>query len=202
MIEKIAMWGGVAAIVISLFAIIILYLTRSNIIDLLDRDVVMYDKNYETKKEALEKAFNCLDLVAQNGVEIKNAPQYSQKAKDAYNALLCTLNSSKLYQEFYRLAVDRTTNGYSIEDIERFKIACRGELITRRRSKGEGFKGCAYGALNDGGFDMPTQPITQPQQPLPPQTVGVPQSPRTQQASRPVPSTPSQRPAQRPPNAN
>jgi len=45
MLEKIAMWGGVAGIVIALFAIIILYLTRSNIIDLLDRDVIMYDTN-------------------------------------------------------------------------------------------------------------------------------------------------------------
>ena len=83
MIEKIAMWGGVAGVVLALFAIVILYLTRSNIIDLLDRDVVMYDKNYEAKKDALEKAFNCLDMVAQNGVEIKGNAQYIQKAKES-----------------------------------------------------------------------------------------------------------------------
>ena len=46
-IENISLWGGVAGVVISIFAVIIIYLTRSNIIDLLDKDVIMYDKVYE-----------------------------------------------------------------------------------------------------------------------------------------------------------
>lgn len=186
------MWGGVAGIVVALVAIIILYLTRSNIIDLLDRDVVMYDKNYEAKKESLENAFNCLDLVAQNGVEIKNNPQYIQRAKEAYNGLLCTLNSGKLYQEFYRLAIDNTAYGYSIVDIERFKIACRSELIIKRKIKGEGFKGATSGALNMGsGVLMDPQPAPQPR----------PMQPGPQQMARPAqprPAQPTQRP-QRPP---
>ena len=62
--------------VIAIFAIVILYLTRNNIIDLLDRDVIMYDENFQQKKESFEEAFNCLDLVAQNGVDIKNNPQF------------------------------------------------------------------------------------------------------------------------------
>lgn len=183
MLEKIAMWGGVAAIFVAVFAVIILYLTRSNIIDLLDRDVVMYDKNYEAKKESLETAFRCLDMVATSGVEIKNNPQYIQQAKQAYNGLLCTLNSAKLYQEFYRMAVDQTTFGYTIEDIEKFKIACRGELISKRKGKGEGFKGVVTGNLNVAMYQEPMQPMTQ--QPMP---------------SRPQPA--QARPAQQRPASN
>ena len=161
MIEKIAMWGGFAAIIIAIFAIAILYLTRSNIIDLLDRDVVMYDKNYEAKKEALEQAFKCLDIVASNGTDVKANPQFIAQAKSAYNALLCTVNSAKIYQEFYRMAIDQTEFGYTIEDIEKFKITCRNELLSKHKNKNEGFKGVVSGNLNS----MMQQPMqTMPQQ--------------------------------------
>ncbi len=165
MIEKIAMWGGFSAIIISIFAIAILYLTRSNIIDLLDRDVVMYDKNYEAKKDALEQAFKCLDVVATNGTDIKVNPQFTAQAKSAYNALLCTVNSAKIYQEFYRMAIDQTEFGYTVEDIEKFKITCRNELLSKHKNKGEGFKGVAYGNLNS-MMQQPMQPTPQ-QRPAP-----------------------------------
>lgn len=186
--EKIAMWGGVAGIVIAIFAMVILYLTRSNIIDLLDRDVVMYDKNYEAKKDALEQAFNCLDTVAQSGVEVKNNLQYAQRAREAYNALLCTMTSSKVYQEFYRLAVDTTTAGYTTEEIERFKISCRIELIGKRKNKKEMFKGATSGALSEGGLaGMVSQPTMQPR-PQPRPTQSMPQ--QAQQRPQPRPQAP------------
>ena len=167
MIEKIAMWGGIAGIIIAVFAIAILYLTRSNIIDLLDRDVVMYDKNYEMKKDAFEQAFNCLDAVAQSGTEIKSNPQYAQRAREAYNALLCTTSCAKVYQEFYRLAVDATTAGYTTEDIEKFKIACRTELMGKRKNKKEAFKGVPSGALGAGSVFGVSGQVQQRPQPRP-----------------------------------
>ena len=179
------MWGGVAGIVIAVFAIVILYLTRSNIIDLLDRDVVMYDKNYQLKKDSLEEAFNCLDLIAQNGVEIKNNPQFITRAKEAYNGLLCTVANPKIYQEFYSKALDISVEGYSIEDIEKFKVACRVELVAKR--KGEGFKGTAVGMLNGGGLgqsqsmpSMPQPPRPVQPKPQPPQRPQGPQNPPRQ----------------------
>ncbi len=150
MIEKIAMWGGFVAIIVAVFAIIILYLTRSNIIELLDRDVVMYDKNYEAKKEALEQAFKCLDIVATNGVEVKNSPQFIAQAKVAYNSLLCTVYQAQIYQDFYRMTIDPSAEPFSIEDVEKFKISCRRELLAKRKIKGEGFKGVAVGGLSSG----------------------------------------------------
>ena len=141
-----------------MFAVVILYLTRSNIIDLLDRDVIMYDKNYELKKESIEEAFNCLDAVSQNGVEIKTNPQFATRARQAYNGLLCSLNSAKLYQEFYRMTIDTTDNDYSIEDIEAFKIACRMELVSKHKRKTEQFKGATRGNLKS----KPSQSVQGP----------------------------------------
>lgn len=165
---------GVVSIVIcafiAVFAVVILYLTRSNIIDLLDKDVIMYDKNYDLKKESIEEAFNCLDAISQNGAEIKNNAQFVARAKQAYNGLLCTLNSAKLYQEFYRIAIDNTDFNYSIQDIENFKIACRGELISKHKRKNEQFKGATRGALD--GMIKQNQPTVQnptPRQPQQPQ---------------------------------
>ena len=184
--EKIAMWGGVAGIVIAIFAIVILYLTRSNIIELLDRDVVMYDKNYELKKQTLQEAFDCLDLIAQNGIEIKSNPQFITRAKQAYNGLLCTLNSAKLYQEFYAKAIDINVSNFSVEDIEKFKIACRGELISKHKSKGEGFKGSANGVLNTSFMQtQPTPLMQQPQQNHPNQPKPMQQRPVQRPQTRP-----------------
>jgi hypothetical protein len=170
MFEKIAMFGGVAAIIVAVFAIVILYLTRSNIIDLLDRDVVMYDKNYEIKKNCIHEAFNCLDAVAKGGFEFKTNEQFSKRAKEAYNGLLCTLNSAKLYQEFYRMAIDPDAKDYSIVDIEKFKIDCRKELICKRKHLAEGFKGTATGTLKVGSSNAETT-----EQPIEPDTYIAPQ---------------------------
>ena len=140
----------IICIFIAMFAVVILYLTRSNIIDLLDRDVVMYDQNYALKKSSIEEAFNCLDAISQNGTELKNNQQFVARAKQAYNGLLCTLTSARLYQEFYRMTIDTTDNDYSIEDIEAFKIACRMELISKCKRKTEQFKGATRGNLKSG----------------------------------------------------
>ncbi|MBQ7798625.1 MAG: hypothetical protein IJ371_05830 [Clostridia bacterium] len=186
------MVATIICVVIAVFAIVILYLTRSNIIDLLDRDMIMYDKNYALKKESLEEAFNCLDLVAQNGVEIKSNPQFIARAKEAYNDLLCTLYSAKLYQQFYAMAIDVNVSNYSVEDIEKFKIACRAELVSKRKTKGEGFKGTANGVLNGGNMQNQITSILQQ-----PQSAPMPQ-PRPQQPAQPRPQPRPQQPLQRP----
>lgn len=193
------MWGGVAGIVIAIFAIVILYLTRSNIIDLLDRDVVMYDKNYQVKKESLQEAFNCLDLVAQNGLDIKNNPQYAQRAREVYNGLLCSVNNPKLYQDFYRMAIDVATSGYTVEEIEKFKIACRAELVSKRKVKAEGFKGTPNGNLNGDVVQNHITSILQPAQPAQPQPAQRPVQPaQPQRPAQQRPAQPAQRPQPRP----
>ena len=116
------------------------------------------------------EAFNCLDLVAKNGSEIKSNPQFIQRAKQAYNGLLCVVTSPKIYQDFYRMAIDQAEGVYSIEDIEAFKILCRAELISKHKRKNEVFKGSTNGALNTGIAQTRLIPQAQqqrPQQPKP-----------------------------------
>ena len=171
------MVSTIICILVAAFAVVLLYLTRSNIIDLLDKDVILYDKNYQLKKEALEEAFNCLDLIAQNGVSIKNNQQFITRAKEAYNALLCTISNAKIYQEFYAKALDISVGGYSVEEIEKFKITCRAELVGKRRLKSEGFKG-SVGGMSTGGLIQP-QSLSSLQQGS--------NQPRHMQSNRPIP---------------
>jgi len=127
-LETISMWGGVAGVVLAVFAIIILYLTRSNIIDLLDKDAIMYDKVFELKQKAFENAFETLDLFEIYGMNIRSTKQFIQKAKTACNDLMCTANSPKVYQEFYRLTLDSNHVQVTVQEVANFKLLCRLDL--------------------------------------------------------------------------
>ena len=132
-LETISMWGGVAGVVIALFAIIILYLTRSNIIELLDKDAIMYDAVFELKQKAFEHAFEVLDLYEMYGMNIRSTKQFIQKAKTACNDLMCTANSPKVYQEFYRLTLDPNHAQVTVQEVANFKVLCRLDLGLKDR---------------------------------------------------------------------
>ena len=127
-LESISMWGGLAGVVIAVFAIIILYLTRSNIVDLLDKDAIMYDKVYELKKKAFQNAFDILDFYEIYGMDIRGSKQFIQKAKSAYNDLMCVANSPKVYEDFYTLTLDPNYTQITIQNIADFKTLCRTDL--------------------------------------------------------------------------
>lgn len=134
-LENISMWGGVAGVVTAVFAIIIVYLTRSNIIDLLDKDVIMYDKVYEIKKNAFCAAFDVLDYYEIYGVDVKSTKQFVQKAKTVYNDLMCVSNTTKIYEIFYNLTLNPTVNQISQQDIANFKNLCRADLGLQVKKK-------------------------------------------------------------------
>lgn len=134
-LENIALWGGVAGVVVSIFSIIIVYLTRSNIIDLLDKDVIMYDKVYELKKNAFCAAFDCIDYYEIYGVDVKSSKQFIQKAKSIYNDLMCVSNTTRIYEEFFKLTLDPNNTKISQLDIANFKDMCRNDLGLHTRKK-------------------------------------------------------------------
>lgn len=127
-LENISLWGGVAGVVTAVFAIIIIYLTRHNIIELLDKDVILYEKVYELKKNAFTQAFDVLDLYEIYGMDIKTTKQFVQKAKSAYNDLMCAANNSKIYEDFYMLTLNPNTTTVSVYDVAAFKAMCREDL--------------------------------------------------------------------------
>lgn len=139
-LENISLWGGVAGVVVSIFAIIIVYLTRSNIIDLLDKDVIMYDKVYEIKKNAFCAAFDCLDYYEIYGLDVKSSKQFIQKAKTVYNDLMCVCNTPKIYEDFYKLTLNPNNTKISQQDIANFKDLCRHDLGLHTKKKKGGKK--------------------------------------------------------------
>lgn len=134
-IEKISMWGGIAGIVVAVFSIIILYLTRSNIIDLLDRDTIMYDKVFEIKKNAIANAFNILDYFEVYGLEVRSSKNFIQKAKVAYNDLVCVANTPIVYEEFYKLTLDPSYTRITEQNIADFKALCREDIGLKNRKR-------------------------------------------------------------------
>lgn len=127
-LESISMWGGIAGVVIAVFAVIILYLTRSNIVDLLDKDAIMYDKVFEIKNNAFQNAFDILDYYEIYGMEVRTSKQFIQKAKSAYNDLMCTANNPKVYEDFYTLTLDQNYVQITVQNIADFKTLCRNDL--------------------------------------------------------------------------
>lgn len=177
-LENISLWGGVAGVVVSIFAIIIVYLTRSNIIDLLDKDVIMYDKVYEIKKNAFCSAFDVLDYYEIYGVDVKNSKQFVQKAKTVYNDLMCVSNTPKIYEEFYKLTLDPSTTKISQQDIANFKDLCRHDLGLHIKKKKNSKKvadttpivsqiNTVSPTQNAGGRTIAPQPAQVPSRPAP-----------------------------------
>ena len=123
MLEKIAMWGGVAGIVVALFAIIIIFLTRKNILDILDKDVILFDRNFDIKKKAIEHSFRLLDRIEQNQAVVKD-PAFKQEAKDCYNELLCVVSDLKVAFAFYSLAI----KGNNIMPNTKYKLLARYDI--------------------------------------------------------------------------
>ena len=120
------MWGGVAGLFISIFAIIILYLTRKNILDILDKDVILFGRNFEIKKKTITDAFQIIDEIAETNGRVKNNPNFVERAKMCYNDLLCVISDIRVADEFYSLALEDVD--FSLTRIAQFKIMCRKDI--------------------------------------------------------------------------
>ena len=192
-LENISLWGGVAGVVTAVFAIIIIYLTRSNIIDLLDKDVIMYDKVYEIKKNAFCAAFDILDYYEIYGTEVKGTKQFLQKAKTVYNDLMCVSNTGRIYEIFFKLTLDPSVTKISQQDIADFKDMCRHDLGLHVKRKKRGKNNADTTPLvsqaktvspmqNAGSRPINTQPPQAPakpvQRPVAPQQPQNPQQPK------------------------
>lgn len=135
MLEKIAMWGGIAGIVVALVAIIVLFLTRANILDILDKDVILFDKNFELKKQAIETSMLMMDELEEKGEQLKSSFEFEERAKKTYNELLCVVSDARVADEFYNLALDKT-EALSATNLAHYKLLCRRDIgLSNKKSK-------------------------------------------------------------------
>lgn len=200
MIEKIAMWGGFAGVIIALVAMIVLFLTRQNILDILDKDVILFDKNFELKKQAIERAMLMADELEEKGAQTKSNLEYVETAKKTYNELLCVVSDVRVADEFYNLIVDQTSMPTATQ-FAHFKLLCRHDIgLSNKKAKVLKRAKAAESALPEienasplnPSFDRPERqmPYTQPR-PIQPQQP-VQQTQPMQRPQRPMPQRPVQ----------
>lgn len=131
-LQSISLWGGVAGVVVSLFAVIILFFTRRNILDILEKDQILFEKNYEMRKNAIEASLNVVDYLVDYGADVLTSKTFVAKARSAYNDLMVMVSDAKVIDMFYSLCLDDTRSDVSPIDVAAYKSLCRKEI---------GFKG-------------------------------------------------------------
>ena len=201
MIEKIAMWGGFAGVIVAIIAIVVLFLTRENILDILDKDVILFDKNFELKKQAIERAMLLVDELSEKGDQEKGNYEFAEKAKRTYNELLCVVSDARVADEFYNLAVDNST-AVSATKIANFKLLCRADiglsnkkarLLKKVKSSNEKNNEVDIPSFGSSEVSRPayTQTISRP---MPQNTPVQPRPTRPAMPTRPMPTRPAPRP--------
>ena len=125
--QTIALWCGIAGLISSVLAVIIVVLIRKNIVDIIDKDVILFDGNFNTKKDAITSAFDLLDHISSKGKQITNNPEFAQKARQCYNNLICVVSNIKVAKEFYNIALNTNSDLYE-NQIENFKLLCRKDI--------------------------------------------------------------------------
>ena len=118
---------GIISIFVSIFAVVILYLTRANILDILDKDVILFDRNFELKKNVIDSALKMIDDIQEKGKEITLRPEVQQLAKKIYNDLLCVSSDVVVADEFYNLAIEPSTE-ITETRLAQFKLMCRKDI--------------------------------------------------------------------------
>ncbi|MFQ6751997.1 MAG: hypothetical protein ACLRFL_00330 [Clostridia bacterium] len=126
---------SIAGIIVSVIGVIIIFMTRYNILNILDKDILLFDKNFELKKNAINEAMDIVDQVAQSGKEITLRADFEEKAKSAYNSLLCIMTNARIADEFYNIAIDKNSSADNLR-IAKFKLACRKDIgLKNKHSK-------------------------------------------------------------------
>jgi len=126
MLESIAMWGGIAGIFVSVFAIILLYFIKKQISDILNKDAILFDNNFEIKHSAILDSLNLIDELQQNN-SIKSNAEFIERAKKCHNNLLCVITEVKIADEFFEITLEPNSN-ISEARILLFKLMCRSDI--------------------------------------------------------------------------
>lgn len=117
---------GMSSLILSVISIIVMIIMRKNIVDILNKDSLIYSKNYEIKKQAFEKAMYILDEIKM-GAPRSNSVEYSRKMNQIYNELLTVSSDVRIADTFIAMAKD-TSKQLTDADFANFKLLLRKEL--------------------------------------------------------------------------
>jgi len=175
MIQFISMWGGFAGAILSVVAVIILFVVLLHIKNILNKDQILFDQNFALKKQALEQAMNLADTVDENPGIIA-LPEFKKQAKMCYNQLMCVTTNFDIINKFEKLVL----SGVPVQpgDVKKFKCAVRKDIGLKTKkfklSKAD-YAREEVKTQNEEPeqpqFNQPAQPPVQPiqQQPIQPQ---------------------------------
>ena len=131
-IEELAVWCSIISICASVVSIVAIFLVRNNIVNILEKDVVLFDQNFEIKKEAISNALSMIDEVMEYGKQITLKPEFEKKAKQCYNNLLCVITNVTIADEFYNIAIDKNIEVTNVR-LANFKLLCRNDIGFKTR---------------------------------------------------------------------
>ena len=117
---------GMFSLILSVIAIVVMFIMRKNMLDILNKDTLVFSKNYEIKKQAFDKAMFVLDDI-QLGAPRSNSVEYSRKMNQIYNDLLTVSSDVRIADTFYAMVKD-TTKQLTEADFASFKLLVRKEL--------------------------------------------------------------------------
>ena len=153
--ENIAMWCGIGSGITSIIAVIVLFLTRKNIVDIIDKDVILFEGNFNVKKEAIAAALNMVDHISTKGKQITLNPDYAQRAKQVYNDLMCVINNQKIAEEFSDITLNQSSYVDDVR-IDNFKAMCRKDIGFKAKFKKPTKKNVQY--VQQAPNPMPVNP--------------------------------------------
>ena len=127
MIETIAMFGGIIGGAVALLSIIVFIILKKNVIDILSKDAVLFDKNFEIKLKVINESMFIVDELAEKGKMITLDAKFTARSRNCYNNLLCVVSDLKLADQFYALALDRELV-FNETMLAEYKLHCRKDI--------------------------------------------------------------------------
>lgn len=118
---------GAFSLGLSVIAIITMFILRYNIIEILNKDALVFDKNFEIKKSALEKAMAIVDQIEAGAPRATTNIEYINKMKSIYNQLICVVSNPSLAEQFLTITLDKVKVPQAMDFVE-FKQNCRKDL--------------------------------------------------------------------------
>lgn len=117
---------GIFSLILSVIVMVVMFLLRKNILDILNKDTLIFSKNFEIKKQAFDKAMYILDEI-QAGAPRSNSLEYNRKMNQIYNDLLSVSTDVRIADTFIAMTKD-TTKQLTDADFASFKLLVRKEL--------------------------------------------------------------------------
>lgn len=194
--STVAMWGGVAGLFVSIISVIILFLTRKNIMDILDKDVILFERNFDIKKNAIEKSYKLIDEIQLRGQQITSNYDFIERAKSCYNELLCVVSDIAVANEFYDIAI--AGNPSDEKRLNSYKISCRKDIGLRTKATKSKQKSSSRQDEDNNSFVDKQSTTDSTQSYSNTNTSFVNQRPAASTQTRPTATTTTQRPAQAP----